>query len=495
MTELTPTLSFETHVSVQATTDDVEVDAPGIDEILELSGFSDLAEEVSDHELEKALRCLADVVSELRPDAGRFALIRNATIRALKTIGVPATARVVDGFLRVPAPEDAVTLSPVEDVVPWDEPVDGAVLADEVRDLVTRYVAMPRHHATAVAVWILYTHCIEAFIVAPILAITSPEKRCGKTRLLTVLSLLCPRALPSANTTVAAVFRVVHACAPTLLIDEADTFLHENSELVGILNSGHYRPMAKVMRVSGDDHDVVTFSTWAPKAIALIGKMKDTLRDRSIEIRMRRRTDSEPVSTLRVDRTDAFAITRRKLARWARDNVAILQESDPSVPTELNDRAADNWRPMLAIAALIGSGWEGDTRTAALALSADEESDSSAGVMLLHDLRPLMAESSRWHTRALLGQLTAMEDRPWPEWRRGVPLTARQLARLLGPFRVKPRKVRIGTSTLQGYWAEDFDDAFARYAPDPELPEPTPQPAPSNVPDVPSDEPGSRVGS
>src|SRR5262249_7672689 len=156
--------------------------------------------------------------------------------------------------------------------------------------------------------------------VSPILAVTSPEKGCGKSRVLQLLGGLVPRPLLAANLTVAGVFRTIQKFHPTLLIDEADTFLPEREELRGVLNSGHCKAHAYVMRTDGDHPNPRIFSTFLPKAIAMIGQLPDTLRDRSIELRMRRRLPSEPIERLRADRESAeFGPLRRKAAKWAKD--------------------------------------------------------------------------------------------------------------------------------------------------------------------------------
>jgi putative DNA primase/helicase len=86
----------------------------------------------------------------------------------------------------------------------------------------------------------------------------------------------------------------VPGCLLSLLVDEADSFLGEKEELRGILNSGHTRDAAYVVRTVGDEHEPRRFSTWAAKAVAMIGHLPDTLADRSIIIPMRRRAPGEP---------------------------------------------------------------------------------------------------------------------------------------------------------------------------------------------------------
>ena len=145
--------------------------------------------------------------------------------------------------------------------------------------------------------------------MSPILAILSPEKRCGKTTLLELLASFVLRPLPTANMTPATVFRGIESYRPTLLVDEADTFIRNSDELRGVLNSGHRRGMAFVLRTVGDDYAVKTFSTWCPKAMAAIGRLPETLQDRSIVISLRRRAAHETVEGFRFDRITSIGLT------------------------------------------------------------------------------------------------------------------------------------------------------------------------------------------
>ena len=361
--------------------------------------------------------------------------------------------------------------------IPWEEPVSGAAVLDEIERAFTHYVALPEGAAPALALWVLRTHAHEASDLSPLLALTSPEKRCGKTTTLSVLKAVVPRPLSASNITPSALFRAVEKYSPTLLVDEADSFLRDREELRGILNSGHTRSSAYVVRTVGDDHEVRSFSTWAPKALALIGDLPSTLSDRSIVIPMRRKTASERVARLRLDRLYELADLPRRAARWAGDHMEELRRAEPEVPAELHDRAADNWRSLLAIADLAGENWPDKARRAAVCLSGGGTAeDSSIRVKLLADLREAFQTrgTDRLPTRDLLNEIRAREDRPWAEWKHGKPLSASDLARLLKDFRVKPQKIRIGEEVLQGYLRDTFEDVFRRYLPsNPEHPEQT----------------------
>lgn len=349
---------------------------------------------------------------------------------------------------------------------PWPDAIAGADLFDGLSADIRRYVVMADWQADTAALWAAHTHLFERLGITPRLAITSPEKGCGKTTLLDVLGRLVPRQLPTANATAAAIFRLVEASRPTLLIDEADTFLRDNEELRGILNSGHRRG-GSVIRTVGDDHEPRMFATFAPCAIALIGKLPSTLADRSVPIELRRRRADEPAEPYRHDRAGHLDTLARKLARWALDDADHICSTDPDMPAGIYNRAADNWRPLLAIADVAGGEWPERARRALQCARAGADDDDSARVMLLADIRAIFAErnADRLASADLVAALIAIEGRPWAEWKAGKPLTANGLARLLAPFGVLPATIRTAVGTAKGYQLAHFFDAFARYLP------------------------------
>ena len=393
--------------------------------------------------------------------------------KARKRLGVRVATLDAEVAKRRPVVEsDTDTTDLFSDPEPWPDPVDGAALLDALAASFTRYVVLPDGAANALALWVVFAHAHDAAQVSPIMAVVSPEKRCGKTTCLAILQALAPRALPTANITAAALFRTVEKWGPTVLIDEADTFLRDNDELRGILNSGHARASAFVVRTVGDNHEPRHFRTWAPKAIAFIGALPDTLADRSIHLRLRRKRPDEIVERLRLDRMDGLTIIKRQAARWAADNLDALRGADPNVPADLHDRAADNWRTILAIADLARGGWPGRARETARVVSNDDNGEMSGAVMLLADIRAIMFHPAveRIASANLVEALVGMEDRPWPEWKRGKPITTRGVARLLARFEIRPQTFRVDAhTTAKGYLREGFKDAFSRYLPDPSV--------------------------
>jgi putative DNA primase/helicase len=346
---------------------------------------------------------------------------------------------------------------------PWPEAVDGATLLATLRDTFTRFLVLPELAAPTLALWTLHTYSFNLGRVAAYLGLLSPEKRCGKTTALSVLSALVHRALPASNVTPAALFRVIERDGPTLLIDETDAFLGDNEELRGILNAGFTRETAFVIRTVGENHEPKQFRVFGPKLFAAIGKLPGTLSDRSIIVSMRRKLPGDVVERFRgLDGTEL----QRRCARWTADNEAQLAAFDPSVPDALNDRAADLWRPLLTIADLAGGEWPTLARKAALEFSGDTEDDSQP-VKLLGDVRAYFAtqHASRALTKDLLAYLNGLEEQPWPTFNHGDGMNARQLADRLKSFGIASRTIRDGEERGKGYHAEDFTDAFGRYLP------------------------------
>lgn len=351
----------------------------------------------------------------------------------------------------------------------WPEPVSTNDLLVELTDLYARFVILPEYGAITMALWTLHAWTIDAAYVSPFLMVSSPEMRCGKSTALSLLYWTGPRTALASNISRAAIYQYIEASHPTLLIDEAETFLTANEATRGILNSGHTRDTAFVIRCEGEDHQPKQLSTWAPKALASIGKLAATLRDRAIILRMKRKKRGEQVEKLRGRDTDSFAILRQKCRRWADDNLEALNDAHPALPDDLNDRAADNWEPLLAIADLAGGDYPKLARAAALHLSGDNEIEAqSIGVQLLAAIKALFdtRRVDRIRSETLAAELASDAEGPWSAFgKSGKPITQRQIASLLSRYGIRSDSVRFPDlgATRKGYMRSWFDDAFDTY--------------------------------
>lgn len=195
-----------------------------IGDILEAAGH--LPGDAPLEAVETWLDTLADLLTDADPS--RRALVREAAIARLKTVNcVGAAAAVVDAFLGTQSSSGADLQGKAmefSDPERWPEPVDGAELLDELARTFRRFLALPPGADVLLALWTVHAHALDAASISPVLAITSPVKRCGKTTLLHLLSCLVPRPLAVSNLTAATLFRSIEKFQPTLLIDEVDTF-------------------------------------------------------------------------------------------------------------------------------------------------------------------------------------------------------------------------------------------------------------------------------
>jgi len=141
--------------------------------------------------------------------------------------------------------EDFLDLKPP---APWMSPVSGEVLLDALHETIRTYVIADDCYVTAMVLWIAHTYCFRKFQYSPLLLINAPERACGKSVALELIARLAHRSFETANITVAALFRIIHLYGPTVLIDEADTFVESNPEMAGILNKG-YEHRGVVVRV------------------------------------------------------------------------------------------------------------------------------------------------------------------------------------------------------------------------------------------------------
>lgn len=356
---------------------------------------------------------------------------------------------------------DAVKMFPT--VEPWPQPVDGAALLDEIAGTIRRFIVCDADTVTAATLWVAFTWIIDLVNVAPLAVITAPEKRCGKSQLLDLIGRLSRRPLVASNISPAAIFRVIEAYGPTLLIDEADAFLKENEEARGILNSGHTRQSAYVIRVVGEDHTPQQFSTWGAKAISGIGHLPDTLMDRAVILELRRKLPHETVERLRHADVALFERLASKLSRWSDDNGLVIASARPSLPEALNDRAQDNWEPLLTIADCAGGHWPELARIAALNISGGKDESLSLSSELLADIKEVFGARDRISTKDLLDALNADDEKSWSTYNRGKPLSPRQLAKRLKEYGIKSDTLSFSGIKAKGYRREWFDDAFTRY--------------------------------
>jgi hypothetical protein len=359
-----------------------------------------------------------------------------------------------------------------------DPPADGAAILDRLHAAITKYLIMPNPETLdATVLWIAATHAQDAWTHAPRLVIKAPEKRCGKSRLLDVVDGTCYRPLMTVNASTAAICRSIGpADPPTVLLDEADTIFggkqaEANEELRGLLNAGHQRgrPMIRWDHQRKERDEIPTF---AMAALAGIGSTPDTIEDRAVIVKMRRRTATEKVAPFR-SRRDGPVLRKlaADLSSWLRPNLTELEQAEPEMPLE--DRAADTWEPLIAVADLAGGNWPDRARRAALALNAAREGDAefSDRLKVLIDCRTVFGDLEAIPSTVLLDRLKALPESPWAEFN-GTGLTPMKLGVLLKEYEISSENIRFEppTGRVKGFHRAAFTDAWQRYCPPPDEP-------------------------
>jgi hypothetical protein len=340
-------------------------------------------------------------------------------------------------------------------------------LAHEIYDFIKRFVVVDDSAAFVTALWVIHTHCFEVAEQTPYLAVTSPERQCGKSRLLEVLRELVARPWLAVCPSDAVVYRHIQNGKPTLLLDEVDTiFTPRNADryegLRALLNAGNRRG-ATVPRCVGTSNKVDHFSTFCPKVLAGIGTLPDTVADRSIPVRLSRRKRDEHVDRFNRREVEPIAETLKdKVVEWVARNREGLENARPDMPVELSDRQQDGCECLVAIASALGC--EDEAATALVDLFKQERLDDqeSMRVRLLRDLRSVFGDRKYMSSNDVVDALRDIEEAPWDTYY-GRGMNARDLATLLRHFGVRPVAVRIQREVKKGYRRDDLAEAWERY--------------------------------
>ncbi|MDG4861119.1 DUF3631 domain-containing protein, partial [Streptomyces sp. T-3] len=369
---------------------------------------------------------------------------------------------------------------------------EGAVILDELRKTIGKYVVLPNEEAlTAVTLWVAATHIQTALQHAPRLAVMSPTKGCGKSRVLDVLYETVHDPMMTVNTSPAVIFRTIGKIPPTLLVDEADTIFSPkasgDSEILrGLLNAGHQRNRP-AWRISGPEHKPTPFPTFAMAAIAGIGDLPDTITDRSVVLRMQKRKPGEKVAPFRTRyAAPELNALRDRLAAWLGPLRGTAASMVPQMPVE--DRAADTWEPLVIIADLADGHWPAQARAACLAMTRHEavqDEQTSLKTRLLRDIHRVFERANNpeaLSTQDLVAALIQDADAPWAE-HGAKGLNAYHLGNLLRDFDIRPANYRFDQGRqAKAYLRNRFLDAWARHCPDLADTDVKPEPSPGTAP-------------
>ena len=335
-----------------------------------------------------------------------------------------------------------------------------------LRELV---ILKSEEHYWALTLWIAYCYSIPNFDFAPRLCFWSPEKRCGKSLALEVVSHLLPNALMTSSISSASLFRILDK-DPTkvILIDESDTVFgnkgdKEKSEALRQLLNSSFKRGVSVIRCEPPKYEPREFQIFAPIALAGIGTsaIPETVADRAIMIEMRRMLPKERITEFESDQVEEiFSQVKIELQEFANLNSFRYRSIRPDLPREsLNPRARDLWKPLYKIAECAGSEWQKKVRSASITLSSGEVEPEEQGLplRLLSDIREVFV-GDRMATKDLIESLRELEESPWNYLDRFNPSV---LARLLKNYRVKPNP--FGGGKVRGYYRKSFQDPWDRY--------------------------------
>ncbi|MFL5236329.1 MAG: DUF3631 domain-containing protein, partial [Rhizomicrobium sp.] len=271
-----------------------------------------------------------------------------------------------------------------------------------------------------------------------------------------------PRAVSTVNVSPAYLFRKVGSedGPPTVLFDEIDTVFgpkaKDNEEIRGWLNAGHRRgAMAGRCVMRGKIVETEELPAYCAVALAGLGWLPDTILTRSVIVRMRRGHAGETVEPFRhrIHSREATAV-RMAIEAWAGGQPTEIAHW-PEMPASVEDRDADVWEPLIAVADLVGGEWPNRAREAAVALVADsKESEPSLGIRLLADIKGIFIpdgapDVEAMASKMLLQRLHEIAESPWHDLK-GKPLDERRLSGFLKQYGVKSKTVRIGDSTPKG---------------------------------------------
>jgi putative DNA primase/helicase len=373
-----------------------------------------------------------------------------------------------------PFPLDSVTEATGDEefapAIAWPNPVNVAGLMADIVSQLSRYVVVSPESIVAIMLWTMFTHLIDVVQVAPLLLLTSPMRRCGKTSTLAVISALASRPMPMANGSAASVYRAV-ALKPTLLFDEAHHYINDAANvLTGIIDSGHTLTASFVWRVIGGD--LQRFSTFCAKLLAMIGRPPDTTLDRCIVISLQRKPTEHYVAKFKPnakdrDNNDLVAL-RARIESFAQHNRQRVRNADVDIPDFGNDRAVDNWEPLLAVASCGGPEWLQNAIDAAIALTPTTDQSKDVIEELLHEVCLHFQKSGApfLTTATILENLNRDDEKRWPTFSKGRPLTPHDLAKLMAQVNCHSRQQRIGEKNLKVYHLSDLKGLFDGYFPD-----------------------------
>jgi MoxR-like ATPase len=370
-------------------------------------------------------------------------------------------------------------VTPIKKIVGTTEPYEVAPPLDRVEEYLRRFVVYPNAHAVVAHVlWIIHTHLMDCWDTTPRIAFMSPRPSSGKTRALEVSELLVPSPELSANTSAAAMVRIIAEARKeeryvTVLYDEIDEVFNKKEDGIADLKSAFnagYRRNGRFTRCINAGGSIGRFACYAPLAMAGLKTLPDALARRTIFINMKPRANDEPKEDFILrDQPEQAEPIYDALAEWCEKRRAEISGYRPDMPAAVVDRNKEIWEPLITIADMAGGEWPDRARDAAVFLvgaAMDDSVKAGSDIELLIHIREAFLNADKIHADELVRRLCNREESPWMDMGWGKPLTTAILRERLKPYVPHDRKrtqVFIDGTNRTGYRLEDFHDAWKHY--------------------------------
>jgi hypothetical protein len=349
----------------------------------------------------------------------------------------------------------------------WPEPspthVNPLDLMSKVTKFIARFVVMTPSERTLIFFWSFLPWTVQLWPKLAILRITSPEKQCGKSTALDVLEQLIPNPFLTINISAAALYRLIEALKPTVLVDEADSFASTREDFRNIACGGFDRNRP-VVRFNTETQQVETFQTHGCRVIASIGSLHETIEDRSVFVQLTKKAYDQEVEQLTDVPAAEFEELRQMYARVVAGHFGEFASQKLKRPEAFVSREWDKYRPLLTIASVFGC-YELALRAFTTVMRAYDPQTSVAIEILLR-MRVMFKVCSQpekfLFTHAVVLELNKDKEAPWGDLKD--QLTQKKLAGYLRPFKIKSRNKQDGAGNqAKAYFYEDFKNVFKSY--------------------------------
>jgi hypothetical protein len=400
-----------------------------------------------------------------------------STNASVKRVKIPAPHKDLNDWTRAGATADDL-LSAILSAETVKELLSPEKLFNDIKQFLLRYVVFSQpEHADVMALWIMHTWVVDQADYTPYIYLHSPVMRCGKTQVQKVVEPLVRNPLRTCNVSEAALYREIEESHPTLLWDEIDSIFgnrktsEANENKRALLNAGHERGMRAIRMERGNGGFVkISFDPFCPKILAGIGRLPDTIVDRSIPILIHRRLKTQPCQKYRRQDRAAAKPIHDALEAWSKDVELLkrLRATQPQMPECMTDRQEDIWEPLFSIADAIGGNIPELGREVARVLC-DNDDELGYAATQLAAIRKVVGDRDRIASAELINGLweaDALPSRLMEDDEPNHKKIGHWLSKFIQSYGGKSaRQLKIDGQNTRGYEAAELKQIFDRYCP------------------------------